>query len=106
MSNQELDFDKLREEIRQQFTQENGYWMERLLHTHVGNPVAALYTQVEIIQRALELKPEMVPGEVASLKERVRSASDNIVLIVKALAAAFPKEDTEESGNDTPLGDQ
>ncbi len=91
----ELDFEQIRDEIRELFSREAGEWMEMWLHTHIGNPVSALYMQVEIILRAMERKPEMVPGEIASLKERVRSASDNIVLIVRALRAAFPQEDTE-----------
>lgn len=92
MSSQKLDLDELREEIAQLFTPEAGDWMENLLHTHVANPVAALFTQVEIITRAMDRKPEMVPGEFARLREQVKHASDNIVTVVKALKAAFPRD--------------
>jgi hypothetical protein len=71
--------------------------MERLLHTYVGGPVTSVFTQIEIIQRALDRKPEMVPGEVAALKENVRLASANIVKIVKALAAASRADETEDA---------
>lgn len=89
----ELDFDQLVADIQELFTPESSYWTERLLHTHVGNPVAALFTQVEILQRVAERKPEMLMDEIETLKERTRSASQNIVLIVKALAAAFRSEE-------------
>lgn len=91
----QLDFDKVLYEIQDYLSPEAGYWMERLLHTYIGNPVTGLYTQIEIIQRAIERRPEMVPDEVARLKENVRLASDNIVKIVRALAAAFSEGDEE-----------
>lgn len=90
MSHLQLDFESLCEEIAQVFTPESGDWTERLLHTYVANPVAALFTQVQIIQKTLERKPEMLPEEIASLRVQVKAASDNVVMIVKALRAAFP----------------
>jgi hypothetical protein len=89
----ELDFDQLVEDIRRLCDPDSSYWMERLLHTYVGNPVAALFTQAEILQRVAERKPEMLPEEIARLKEQTRTASDKIVMIVKALAAAYPRKD-------------
>ncbi len=89
----ELDFDQLVDDIQELFTSESSYWTERLLHTHVGNPVAALFTQVEILLRVAERRPDMLMDEIETLKVRTRSASENIVLIVRALAAAFPRED-------------
>ncbi|GIK63939.1 MAG: hypothetical protein BroJett018_17330 [Chloroflexota bacterium] len=99
MNNTELDFDALIEAMREHYDAEGLHWMEKLLHTHVGGPVTALFTQVEIIQRALDRKPEMVPGEVASLKDNVRLASDNIRKIVKALAAANRPPDEPANGD-------
>ncbi|MBI5931989.1 MAG: hypothetical protein HY862_21960 [Chloroflexi bacterium] len=95
MSNEPLDLDALTETMRELYDGEGLHWMEKLLHTHVGGPVTALFTQVEIIQRALDRKPEMVPEEVASLKDNVRLASDNIRKIVRALAAATRPPDEE-----------
>lgn len=92
----QLDFDKVLSEIQDYLSPEAGYWMERLLHTYIGNPVTGLYTQIEIIQRALDRRPEMVPDEVARLKENVKLASDNIVKVVRALAAAFSEPDDEQ----------
>lgn len=100
MSHLDLDFDALTDELRGLYDPDGLHWMERLLHTHIGGPVTALYTQVEIIQRALVRKPEMVPDEVASLKENVRLASDNIRTIVKALAAAMREPDEPTNGSD------
>ncbi|NDJ85104.1 MAG: hypothetical protein GYB66_04395 [Chloroflexi bacterium] len=91
--NSQLDFETLKQEIAETLSPEAGYWVERLLHTYVGNPVAGLYTQVEIIQRVIERRPEMLPGEVENLKTQVKHASDNIVTIVRALAAAFNSDD-------------
>lgn len=84
----ELDFDQLQAEIKALFPTEASHWMEKLIHTYVGGPVTTIYTQLEIIQRALERRPEMVAGEVVSMKENVKVASENIRKIVKALAAA------------------
>jgi hypothetical protein len=98
MDHLELDFEALTEELRGIYEPDGLHWMERLLHTHIGGPVTALYTQVEIIQRALDRKPEMVPEEVASLKENVRFASNNIRTIVKALAAAMREPDEPTNG--------
>lgn len=102
MGNNELDFDALVEGMREHYDGEGLDWMEKLLHTHIGGPVTALFTQVEIIQRALDRKPEMVPGEVVSLKENVRLASDNIRKIVRALAAANRPPEDETAGEQTP----
>ncbi len=94
----ELDFDELVEEISQRFDPELGLWLERLLHTYVANPVTGLFTSAEIIQRALDRKPEMVPGEVETLKKQVSIASENIRKIVRALVAAFPEDDDNTEG--------
>ncbi len=102
MSNTELDLDALIAAMREHYDTEGLDWMEKLLHTYVGGPVTALFTQVEIIQRALDRKPEMVPGEVASMKDNVRLASDNIRKIVRALAAANRPPDDEVDGEQNP----
>jgi signal transduction histidine kinase len=93
---QELDFDELVAEISERFDQETSYWLERLLHDHVANPVMGLFTSTEIIQRALDRKPEMVPDEVATLRKQLSIASENIRKIVRALVAAFPEEVEDE----------
>lgn len=93
---QELDFDELVAEISERFDPETSYWLERLLHTYVANPVMGLFTSTEIIQRALDRKPEMVPDEVATLRKQLSIASENIRKLVRALVAAFPEETDED----------
>jgi hypothetical protein len=92
-----LDFDELKEEMVGNFPPEMSHRLESLIHTYVGGPVTTLYTQLEIIKRALERKPEMVAGEVESMQENVELASANIRTLVKALAAAANAGDEEEN---------
>lgn len=99
MTDLKLDFDTLRDELQRVLTPESAYKIERLLHTYVANPVTGIFTQVEIIKRALEKRPDMLPGEVENLGKQVSLASDNIVIVVKALAAAFPQTDDEASSD-------
>jgi hypothetical protein len=93
MTDLKLDLDELRDELREVLDEASAYKIERLLHTYVANPVTGIFTQVEIIKRALEKRPDMLPGEVENLSKQVKLASDNIVIVVKALAAAFPQSD-------------
>ncbi|PJF44821.1 MAG: hypothetical protein CUN55_01935 [Phototrophicales bacterium] len=93
MSQQRLNADELIAEFRELLTPEVAYRIERLLHTYVANPVTGIFTQVEIIKRTAERRPENLSAELDNLQHQVRRASDNIVTVVRALAAAFPKED-------------
>lgn len=88
----DLNADELIAEFQELLTPEVAYKMERLLHTYVGNPVTGIFTQVEIIKRTIERKPENLPDEIDNLQNQVRRASTNIVTMVRALAAAFPHE--------------
>lgn len=92
----ELDLhdDDLVAQFQEIMTPEIAYTIERLLHTYVGNPVTGIFTQVEIIKRTIERKPENLEDEIMRLQDQVRRSSDNIVTIVKALAAAFPHDDS------------
>lgn len=93
----ELDFEALQAEVIENVPPDASHWIERLIHTYIGGPVTTLFTQLEIIQRALDRKPEMVPSEVESMKRNLAVASDNIRKIVRALAAAARAgEETEE----------
>ncbi len=89
----DLNTEDLIAEFQEFLTPEIAYKMERLLHTYIGNPVTGIFTQVEIIKRTIERKPDNLPTEIDNLQNQVRRASNNIVIMVKALAAAFPNED-------------
>ena len=93
MTDLNLDHDQLRDELRATLTRESAYKMERLLHTYVANPVSSIFMQLEIIKRVMEKRPDMLPGEIENLGKQVKLASENVVTVVKALAAAFPSED-------------
>lgn len=95
MTDMKLDLDELSAEFRASLDETSAYKMERLLHTYVANPMSSVFMQIEIMKRLLERDPATLAGEVENLQKQVRLASDNIVTVVKALAAAFPKYDDE-----------
>lgn len=92
MSSEPLELEPLIEELRAVLSPEAAHKIERLIHTHIGGPMTTAFTQMEITKIIMQRKPEQLPEELASLKESIGFAANNIRTIVKALAAAMRPE--------------
>ena len=88
-----LDFETLVEELRAELTPEAAHKIERLIHTHIGGPMTTVFTQMQITEIMLKREPESITEELGKLKENIGAASENIRLIVRALAAAMRDEE-------------
>ena len=96
MSNDPLELEPLIEELKAVLSPEAAHKVERLIHTHIGGPMTTAFTQMEITQIIMQRKPEQLPEELASLKENIRFASNNIRTIVKALAGVMKGDAGDE----------